>query len=291
MDGIFHIRAIDRGRPITELVSRLDLPGLEADIEAVFNEGAPRERQVCSRDGLAHFLVRLAPYRNGNRRSDGVVIAFVDVTGMVHAEARQNVLIAELQHRTRNLLAVIQSIAQQTLAGGAALETFNSRLAALGRLQGLIGEANGHLINLGDIVRLEFDALGVTDSKRVEIGGPVVPLGFRNVQTIALVLHELATNAVKYGALTDDAARLEVRWKIEPKGHEATSLIIDWVESGVRTAPDSTRTGFGRQLIEKALKFTLQARTELAFNIDGVWCHIEIPLPSTDSHGDGVNQV
>jgi two-component system CheB/CheR fusion protein len=280
MGGIFHIRPIDRGRPITELVSRLDLPGLELDIEAVFNTNQPRERQVSGKDGLSHFLVRLAPYRNGDQQTDGVVIAFVEITGMVHAEERQEVLIAELQHRTRNLLAVIQSIAQQTLAGDSALDTFTSRLAALGRLQGLIGDANGNLIDLREIVRLELDALGVADSERIELRGPVVPLGFRNVQTIALVLHELATNAVKYGALRDREARLAVRWRVETELPGAASLVFDWIESGLRVAPDSTRTGFGRQLIEKALQFTLGAKTALLFNADGVSCHIEIPMPA-----------
>ncbi|QYD67047.1 PAS domain-containing protein [Paraburkholderia edwinii] len=286
MDGIFHIRPVDRGRPITELVSRLEMPGLEADIAAVFASSQPRELQIRSKGGMEHFLVRLAPYRNGDGRTDGVVMAFVDVTGMVNAEERQNVLIAELQHRTRNLLAVIQSIAQQTLEGDPALETFGSRLAALGRLQGLIGEANGHLIDLYDIVRLEFEALGVADSERIVIDGPVVPLGFRNVQTIALVLHELATNAVKYGALKDEEARLEVRWKIQSGQSGQESLVIDWVESGVRAAPDATKTGFGRQLIEKALRFTLHANTKLAFNTDGVSCHIEIPIqPAGEAAG------
>ena len=280
MGGIFHIRPIDRGRPITELVSHLDLPGLELDIEAVFTTNQPRERQVSGKDGLSHFLVRLAPYRNGDRQTDGVVIAFVEITGMVHAEERQEVLIAELQHRTRNLLAVIQSIAQQTLAGDSSLDTFTSRLAALGRLQGLIGDANGNLIDLREIVRLELDALGVADSERIELRGPVVPLGFRNVQTIALVLHELATNAVKYGALKDKEARLAVRWRVETELPGAASLVFDWIESGLRVAPDSTRTGFGRQLIEKALQFTLGAKTALLFNADGVSCHIEIPMPA-----------
>ncbi|WP_350029471.1 CheR family methyltransferase [Caballeronia sp. GAWG1-5s-s] len=280
MDGIFHIRPIDRGRPITDLVSRLELHRLETDIEAVFNEDTPREHHVCSTDGLSHFLVRLAPYHNGQRTLDGVVVTFINVTGMVHAEQRQSVLIAELQHRTRNLLTVIQSIAQQTLAQDGALETFNSRLRALGRLQGLVGEADGNLVNLGDIVKLEFEALGVSGSDRIGLGGPVVPLGFRNIQTIALVLHELSTNAVKYGALKDGAARLQLRWKVELAGSGAASLVIDWIESGVSVAPDSSKIGFGRQLIEKALRFSLHAHTELVFNADGVSCHIEIPLPS-----------
>jgi len=291
MDSIFHIRAIDRGRPITELVSRLELHGLEHDIETVFKTNQPRERHVSGRDGLAHFLVRLAPYRNGDRQIDGVVIAFVDVTDMVHAEDRQNVLIGELQHRTRNLLAVIQSIAEQTLTADQKLETFTSRLAALGRLQGLVGEADGNLINLSDIVRLEFDALGVANGERVSISGPVVPLGFRNIQIIALVLHELATNALKYGALKEEQARLDVRWRVEAGTAEAALLVFEWVESGVRARPDSSRTGFGRQLIEKALKFTLQARTELTFNSDGISCHIDIPLPAAGSAGGNASNA
>jgi two-component system CheB/CheR fusion protein len=284
MNGIFHIRPGDRGRPITELASRLELTGLEDDIATVFSTDEPRERHVSNNNGQTHFLVRLAPYRNGDRTTDGVVVAFVDVTGMVHAEERQDVLIAELQHRTRNLLAVIQSIAQQTLANGPALETFATRLAALGRLQGLIGEANGNLIDLSDIVRLEFEALGVTDADRITVSGPGVPLSFRSVQTIALVLHELATNAIKYGALKDGEARLALNWDVRPAAAGGGALVIDWIESGLRTPPDASRTGFGRQLIEKALKFTLHADTELVFRRDGVTCHIEIPLPSVRAH-------
>ncbi|WP_250475121.1 CheR family methyltransferase [Caballeronia sp. GAFFF1] len=287
MASVFHMRQIDLGRPITELVSRFDMRQLGSDIDAVFNTNQPREREVVSNDGLAHILVRLAPYRDGNGKTDGVVIAFVDVTGMVHAATRQHVLIAELQHRTRNLLAVIQSIAQQTLTNDAALETFTSRLGALGRLQGLIGEADGNLIKLGDIVQLELSALGVADNGRITVSGPVVPLGFRNVQTIALVLHELATNALKYGALKDPAARLDVRWSVEPSAQGDSNLIIQWLECGVRTIPDTTRTGFGRQLIEQALTFSLRARTELKFNADGVSCHIEIPLPSESRYKNG----
>lgn len=232
-----------------------------------------------SLDGETYYLVRIAPYRNSEGKTDGVVIAFVDITGLVRAEKRQDVLIAELQHRTRNLLSVIQSIAQHTMTHGPALETFANRLAALGRLQGLIGEANGDQIDLKDLVRLEFDAHGVGESDRITVSGPPAPLIFQNVQTIALVLHELVTNAVKYGALKQDGARLDVSWHIATDERDAASLVIDWKESGLTTAPDSSRYGFGRELIEKALRFTMQAQTMLAFGKDGISCHIEIPLP------------
>jgi len=283
---IFNIRPIDRGRPLADLVSRLELPGLEENIASVFSSGEPLECKVVSKEvgkGVstnprAHFLVRLAPYLNVEGQTDGVVIAFIDITGMIHAEERQNVLIGELQHRTRNLLAVIQSIAQQTLPADPALQTFHSRLSALGRLQGLVGEADGNLVNLDEIVRLEFSALGMADNSRISIAGPVVPLGVGNVQTIALALHELATNAVKYGALKDDDASLDVRWTVESAPEGGEFLAIDWIEQGVKRIPDSSKVGFGRQLIEKALKYTLRARTELRFNQDGISCRIEIPL-------------
>ena len=278
MDGVFHIRPGDTGRPITELASSFSLPGLEDDIAAVFDTQQLYERRVSSPDGATHYLVRLTPYRNTNQKTDGVVVAFINITSLVNAEQRQGVLIAELQHRTRNLLSVIQSVAQQTLERGPALDRFISRMAALGRLQGLIGEANGDRVDFKDIVQLEFEALGVAGSERVVISGPPAPLAFRSMQTVALVLHELATNAVKHGALKDAAARLEFSWDIGPDNEGSPALRLRWHESGLTCAPDPSRTGFGRELIEKALKFTLHAHSELAFRPDGISCRIEIPL-------------
>ncbi|OWT74669.1 MULTISPECIES: CheR family methyltransferase [unclassified Achromobacter] len=288
---IFNIRPIDRGRPLADLVSRLELPGLEENIASVFSSGEPMECKVVSKEmgkGMgtslrAHFLVRLAPYLNVEGQTEGVVIAFIDITGMIQAEQRQDVLIGELQLRTRNLLAVIQSIAQQTLPADPAVQTFHDRLSALGRLQGLVGQADGNLVSLDAIVRLEFSALGMADNSRISIAGPVVLLGVGNCQTIALALHELATNAVKYGALKDDDASLDVRWTVESAPERGEFLAIDWIEQGVKRIPDSSKVGFGRQLIEKALKYTLRARTELRFNLDGISCRIEIPLPVAPS--------
>ncbi|WP_347557188.1 CheR family methyltransferase [Robbsia sp. KACC 23696] len=282
MAGIFHIRSIDRGRPITDLVSRLDLPGLQADIARAFRSDEPLERQANSTDGTAHFLVRLAPYRDGERKSDGVVISFVDITGMVLAEQRQDVLIGELQHRTQNLLTVIQSIAEQTLASDRMLGAFTDRLAALGRLQGFIGQPERDLVDINEIIRLEFDALGVAGSARITLNGPHVLLGFRNIQTIALVLHELTINAVNYGALRDANAHLALSWRVESVGDAPDYLFIDWIETGLSIPPDDSKVGFGRQLIEKALKLTLRADTKLLFRPDGISCHIVIPLMSDD---------
>jgi two-component system CheB/CheR fusion protein len=274
---VFHIRTGDRGRPITDLASPLDLSGFDRDIGAVSAGAEVIERRIDSEDGSRHYLARFAPYRDGDRKVDGVVVTFINITGLTQAEQRQQVLIAELQHRTRNLLAVIGSIADRTLEDGPRRRAFTARLGALGRLQGLLGRATGDSVDLGDIVRLEVETIAGTDAGRAAIIGPAVPLGLEQIQSIALVVHELATNALKYGAFSTEAGRLDVRWRLE-RGRVDASLVLDWKESGLQQPPDPSRRGYGRQLIEQALAFSLRAKSELRFEPDGVRCHIEIPV-------------
>jgi two-component system CheB/CheR fusion protein len=207
-----------------------------------------------------------------------VVVTFVDITNLVRADSRQRVLIAELQHRTRNLLGIVQSVAQQTLGKGGSLEAFSIRLSALGRVQGLLGGAMDDHIDLGDIVRLELEAVGAPTQGKVKISGPPVSLGFELIQTFGLALHELATNAAKYGALKEERGRLQIDWSVGRDAANGSVLILDWRESGVDLKPETPRKGFGLELIKRALPFTLRAKVEHAFGTDGVFCHIELPL-------------
>jgi two-component system CheB/CheR fusion protein len=108
---VFNILPGDRGRPITDLASRFSLPDLAEDVTAVLGGAEPIDRRVYHASDSAHYLVRISPYRNGDGRIHGVVVSFVDVSGLTRAEDQQKVLIAELHHRTRNLLTVVQAIA------------------------------------------------------------------------------------------------------------------------------------------------------------------------------------
>ncbi len=281
---IFSIRPTDKGRPITELSSRLDLANFAQDIHDVFRGQPAIDRQVDSDDRTAHYLVRLAPYLNGHHKIEGVVVTFVDVTTLMHAEARQRVLVAELQHRTRNLLAIVQAMAQRTLAQGPSLDSFSARLAALGRIQGLVGGATD--IELAELVGLELQAIGAPES-RTSVAGPKVTLGLELAQTFGLALHELATNALKHGAFKSDRGRLDVSWNIRRDGGKPPTLVLEWRESGVPEVAEPSRRGFGGELIEKALKFTLRAETDFSFRPDGVSYRIELPLPPGDA---GVQQ-
>ncbi len=281
---VFNILPGDRGRPITDLTSQFSLPGLGHDIASVLGGHGPIERRVDHPHSHAHYLLRLGPYWNGEQRADGVVVTFVDITSLTQAEAHQRVLLGEVQHRTRNLLAVVQSIATQTLGKGGSLDAFATRLGALGRVQSLISHSTEDEIDLGEIVRLELSAHGAREDGHVTVQGPPVALGFDKVQAFALALHELATNAVKYGALQQPDAHLAIRWRVTrgatgSGGAGDPRLLLTWVESGVAMPADPARRGYGSRLIERALGFALRAETQLSFGADGISCRIEMPLP------------
>ncbi|MGC2778910.1 MAG: CheR family methyltransferase [Bradyrhizobium sp.] len=273
---IFNILPSDRGRPITDLSSRLSLKTFADDINGVLDGGEGVERRVTTDDGATHYLVRLSPYRAAEGRSEGIVVAFIDITNVTHAEARQSVLIAELQHRTRNLLTVVQSVARQTIGRGEALDAFAARLQALGRIQDVISRGRSDRIDLADLVKLELDAVGFGASDRVHVEGPKVALGFDALQTLALVVHELTTNALKYGALKLPEGQLAISWEIKRLPDANLMLVFAWMETGVTMPAQTEKRGFGRELIERILSPNFGSG--LKFATDGLHCHLEIPL-------------
>ena len=211
----------------------------------------------------------------------GVAGSFTDITEEKQAREAQQTLIAELQHRTRNLLAIIRSIAGQTLQTSGTIATFadefNGRLAALGRAQALLSEGSGHSVSLTELVRGELAAHGADiDGERIRIGGPAIQLPSAAVQVLSLALHELATNALKYGALAQQA-RLTVSWQVTEIAGQR-QVTVNWIEDGVRMPSDwrEPHRGFGRQLIERALPYDLGARTRFELTPGGVHCHIAI---------------
>jgi two-component system, chemotaxis family, CheB/CheR fusion protein len=284
---IFSILPGDRGRPITDLSSRLNLAGLAGDIARALAGEAVDERRVTTEDGKTHYLVRLSRYRGGDRQTEGVVIAFVDITNVTRAEAQQEVLIAELQHRTRNLLTVVQSIAQRTMGKDASLGDFFSRLAALGRVQSLLSKGQGDEVDLGELVRLELESLGALQEGKVRISGPRLALPFELLQSFGLAVHELTTNALKHGALKEPTGALSISWEVR-QDDGRSRLNFDWKEAGIAIPAPPERRGFGRELIERALAFTPQAKSNLVFGPDGVSCHIELALPDRLDRGSKV---
>lgn len=273
---IFAIRGSDRGRPITDLSTQLVIPSLTEDIAKVFKYHEPIERRASNEDGRGHYLVRVAPYQGGDTSVDGVVVTFLDITTLTRSEARQRMLIAELQHRTRNLLTIVETIARRTMKGSLGLDELSVRLGALSRVQSLVGGQLAEAIDLGDVLRLEMEAHSVPAGK-LSIKGPRVPLSYDVAQTLCLALHELTTNAVKYGALRKDSdGTLQVTWDMDDDGESLLSLT--WKESGVRVTAKTVGAGFGRELIEQALAFSLRAKATWQLEADGVRYVVHVPL-------------
>ena len=281
---IFNVLPSDCGRPITDITSRFKLSNFAEDIAAVAAGHGPIERRTEYEKKRAHYLVRVAAYRDGGQKNEGVVVTFINVTNLTIAEAQQRLLIAELQHRTRNLLAVVQSIARRTLARGDTLDSFSNRLGALGRVQGLIAHSASEQVDLRDIIRLELQAHGFEVGDKITVSGPPTALSPETVQTLSLVLHELATNAVKHGALKMKQGTVDITWSLTEADHSPPVLTLDWHEHGVRMPQEVPKRGYGRELIEKALTFTLNATTDLGFGGDGISCCIRIPLASHETN-------
>jgi PAS domain S-box-containing protein len=234
---------------------------------------------------------RARPVNGKNPASNDWVGTMTDIHELRGLKDRQDVLMAELQHRTRNLLAVVQSVASQTARKSASLEVFKtefeSRLRALSRVQGLISRVDHRDIDLRTLICVELEAHGAVEGGgRIIVDGPTAELDPSSAQVLALALHELATNALKHGALGQPTGRLRVAWQLERKADE-TRLVLEWRETGVcMPSGKPTRRGYGSELIEKALPYQLMAKTNFAYGSDGVRCSISVPVQTS-----GPNEV
>ena len=206
------------------------------------------------------------------RRSHGV---------LAQSERRANALLAELQHRVRNTLAVARSIARRTAERSSNVEEMLShsegRLNAFSRIQSAVTRSPESGVELTAIIDDELLALAAREGDQLRIRGPAVCLKPRPAETISLAIHELATNAVKYGALSAASGCVNVSWRREPKGdHEQLTFI--WQETGVPTLPEPAGDGFGHEMLRRTLPYELGAETDIEFTADGLRFTMEMPL-------------
>ena len=202
-----------------------------------------------------------------------------DVTEAKQSARRLEVLVNELQHRARNLLGVVTAVAGRTLRQGGSVDAFEERLQALSRAQGLLSQHGSDTVAVGALVRAELAAHADGASERATVSGPEVHLTARQVQNFALALHELTTNAVKYGALRDGTGHLAVTWEVVRDRRSHQRLTLSWIESGVAVRPEAvTRRGYGTELIQEALAYALEAEVDYVLAEGGVRCRIEMPI-------------
>ena len=246
-------------------------------------------RVIGIEDGVERWVSSHGRTVFEGRRPVSFVGAARDITSRREWGDRLQVLVGELQHRTRNLLGLVRATADKTLRSSMDLDDFSARfhdrLDALARVQGLLSRLNeGDRVTFDELIRCELTAMAA-DPGRITLEGPLgVRLRSSTVQTLAMALHELATNAVKYGALGQAGAHLTVTWALRPATDGgAPRLAIDWSERAVVAPPPTpdARGGQGRDLIERALPYQLRAQTTYRLTADGVHCTIEVPVSAT----------
>lgn len=239
------------------------------------------------------FQTRATPVRDEHGSIVEWIGSSTDIDDLRELQQRQSVLVAELQHRTRNLIGLVRQVAQKTAGSSRDLmdfrPRFRERLDALARVQGLLSRLNEHdRVTFDQLLHAELAAHGADPAhdERVHLEGPSgIRLRSTTVQTLAMAIHELATNAVKYGALGQEDARLTVTWRADAaRPGEQPWLHIEWKETGVAMPSEQgspTGGGQGRELIERALPYQLSARTTYVLDSDGVRCTIAIPVSTT----------
>ena len=244
-------------------------------IEELFTDASGEERI---------FRGTKAPLRDGDGAIVGVVGVTSDVTEHSRAQRRLRLMVDELNHRVKNTLAIVQSIAHQTFRHeGIAVEArraFDERLAALAKAHGLLTRESWESADLADVAA-EACAPHLDVRDRITMSGPALRIAPKTAVTIAMALHELGTNAAKYGALSVDGGRVALSWAIA--GDAERRLQMRWVESGGPPVVAPARRGFGSMMIERALSSELQGHVDLEFAPDGLVCTIDAPLPDPAS--------
>ena len=236
------------------------------------------EYRIVRSDGEVRWIERRSSvsYSRGGH-PERVVGISIDITERKRVEQLQRALNAELDHRVKNVLATVcATIAQtqQATTSRADLVTrLNSRISSLARTHELLSESSWRGASLAEIVRRE---IAPYTRGKIEAGGPSVTLEPEATQAAATVLHELTTNAAKYGALSNRTGRVSVRWRWAQNGSR-DRLLIEWQETGGPAVCAPSRSGYGTSIIRELIPFELGGAVELSFAAEGIKCRLEIP--------------
>jgi PAS domain S-box-containing protein len=255
---------------MAEMLARLSPVAPEARIES----------RVSTQHGVRWLLwTNRALSFDSEGRCVEVQSTGIDITERKAVENHRQLLLDELNHRVKNTLAVIQGIAHQTFRKDVspieARTAFSGRLAALGAAHGLLAQQSWDSVALDELVRSACDASGASNARFLMFGPPVL-LRPRHALAVSLTLHELSTNALKYGALSNDVGRIEVSWTLS--GGAQPTLKLEWRETGGPVVAPPARRGFGVMMIERALGSELGCSVQLDFPAAGVLCSIEVVL-------------
>jgi len=226
----------------------------------------------------------------------GYIGSCIDITERKQAEDHKSLLVSELDHRVKNTLACVAAIAEQTRAASNSMDEFlevlRRRIQSLANAHALLSLNRWQGVDLAELVRAELAPC--TRDGNTLIDGPDVDVTADSVQTVAIVLHELTTNAAKYGALSNDSGRISVRWHWQPNGDAHDGLVFEWSEIGGPSVMVPSTPGYGTSVIRDLIPYELGGTVDYVLAADGVRCKFEIPakwLRKRNNQHDAFNEA
>jgi PAS domain S-box-containing protein len=278
------------GRSIEDILGRTDAEILASDGGAamtamkreVLASGEAKRAEVPLEDtpGIRWHDLHIEPLRNEAGDVVGLTCASVDVTERKEGEAHLRLLLRELTHRSKNLLAIIQAMARQTARHAGSIETFltqfSARLQALAASHDLLVRESWYGASLDELIRSQLGGYLDGSASQVSVEGPAIAIKPEAAQNLGLALHELAINAGKWGALSVPGGRVSITWsRIESA--DGNTVELDWRERFGPKVKLRRRKGFGSMVIERNLARALDAEVNMDFDPSGLHCHIVIP--------------
>jgi PAS domain S-box-containing protein len=278
------------GRSVEDILGRTDAEILASDGSAamiavkreVLASGEAKRAEVPLEDasGIRWHDLHIEPLRNEAGDIVGLTCASVDVTERKEGEAHLRLLLRELTHRSKNLLAVIQAMARQTARHTGSTETFlaqfGARLQALAASHDLLVRESWYGASLGELIRSQLGGYLDGPGGQVSIEGPAIAIKPEAAQNLGLALHELAVNASKFGALSVPNGRVAITWA-RSESADGDAVELDWRERLGPKVKIRRRKGFGSIVIERNLARALDAKVNMDFDPNGLHCHIVIP--------------
>ena len=217
---------------------------------------------------------------NSEGRPHRVVGVSIDITERKRVEEQQRKLVAELDHRVKNVLATVQAVAAHTMDASSSMEHFvaalDGRIRSMGSTHELLSHRRWLGIPLAELVQRELAPY--TTGSNAEIGGPQMMLSAEAAQTMGMVLHELVTNAAKYGALSVPSGRVSIRWRLPLNGRVRDRLVFTWRESGGPLVVRPSKSNYGMHVVRELIPYELGGRVDHVLAPEGARCQMEIPL-------------
>jgi len=277
------------GFEIDEIIGRTDadlIPARSRELlvnlkrEAIAT-GEPKDRELQIDNGAnaRWFDFHIEPLRGREKEIVGLSCAVVDITARKDNEEHLRLVMRELTHRSKNLLAIIQALARQTARYADSIDgflnQFTARVQALSRSHDILVQEGWHGAYLADLLRSQIGPYVDQEKPQASWEGPPVRLRPEAAQSLGLALHELASNAAKYGALSAPTGRVSIQWTIAGPNNDGIEIV--WSEQGGPPVGVPQKHGFGSLVIERNLPRSLESEVELRFLAEGARCRIKIP--------------